>query len=233
MAIAHLARMPVALAGDGPGLRAALDEHGFCAVRAVASSAELAALEALFFEWLEAAPALAGARAAPARVFGAADRGGGWRALGYENTGVLCGRGLGQSTFLWGCRMLPAVRGAFADAWGLPEAAADNAGGRGPGGRARLLTSFDGAGAHRNPFLEGARANWRIAPGWFHLDQVSADARARASERARSPGAPDLSLSRPERRDTRHAPPRAPGPAQLLRGRRRVGLDRARATLAR
>lgn len=82
---------PVCALGDVARCRALLDEHGAVVFRAVATPAELADAERLFWEWLERTrPAVSRDRAATHTdaVF---------ESLGYANTGVIAKESIGQS----------------------------------------------------------------------------------------------------------------------------------------
>jgi len=79
-----------------------------------------------------------------------------WNSLGYPKTGVVAKHSIGQSDFMWGVRKHPNVRKVFETLWGSTD----------------LVTSFDGCGVARNPYLNRQDpAKWATLTGWFHLDQ--------------------------------------------------------------
>lgn len=82
-----------------------------------------------------------------------------WHKLGFANSGVVTEFSVGQSEFLWYCRMLPKVRQVFEVLWGTED----------------LVSSFDGCGVARNPFIKAKSEqgeNWATMGGWYHVDQV-------------------------------------------------------------
>ena len=135
------------LRDDGP--------RGF--FRGVATGPECVELEGLFWDWLEREhPSVDRSRPAThaPHVF---------EALGYKNTGVVNTGSIGQSDFLWRARTLSRMVEAWRTVWGL---SADE----------RLLTSFDGAGVHRNPCHPAhAGRGVRTDQKWYHLDQSKPD----------------------------------------------------------
>jgi ectoine hydroxylase-related dioxygenase (phytanoyl-CoA dioxygenase family) len=120
-----------------------LDDHGFAVVASVADAGEIATAVSLFWDYAE--QVRPGLRRGDAATWGDPWVGGPHR------YGVV-GGGLVHSDFLWHTRLLPAVRRAFALIWGDSD----------------LLTSFDGGCAFRPC---GAEPAWRVASGWWHVDQ--------------------------------------------------------------
>ena len=139
--------------GDTSRCRALLTRYGCVIFRGVATGPECAELEGLFWDWLEREhPSVDRSRPAThaPHVF---------EALGYKNTGVVNTGSIGQSDFLWRARTLSRMVEAWRTVWGL---SADE----------RLLTSFDGAGVHRNPCHPvHAGRGVRTDQKWYHLDQ--------------------------------------------------------------
>ena len=139
--------------GDTSRCRALLKRYGCVIFRGVATGPECAELEGLFWDWLEREhPSVDRSRPAThaPHVF---------EALGYKNTGVVNTGSIGQSDFLWRARTLSRMVEAWRTVWGL---SADE----------RLLTSFDGAGVHRNPCHPAhAGRGVRTDQKWYHLDQ--------------------------------------------------------------
>jgi hypothetical protein len=124
--------------------------------RNVATEADLAKGESLFWDWLE--------QTAAGRSVGlkcnvhATHKSSVWKALGYSNTGVMVGESVGQSEFMWHCRSIPAVSSAFGVIFDTPAS--------------ELVTSFDGCGSWRNYWLHGGKGSGTMTDGnWFHLDQ--------------------------------------------------------------
>lgn len=141
-----------------------LQRDGVVVFKNVASAAELAAGEGLFWEWLEATEVArkVGLRRDQPHTHKSSV----FKELGYANTGVMSGGCVGQSAFMWHVRMLPGVRRAFANIWGL----ADNDNGSGTRDR-RLVTSFDGCGSWRNYWLHGGRGSGTATEGnWYIYD---------------------------------------------------------------
>ncbi len=139
--------------GDTSRCRALLTRYGCVIFRGVATGPECVELEGLFWDWLEREhPSVDRSRPAThaPHVF---------EALGYKNTGVVNTGSIGQSDFLWRARTLSRMVEAWRTVWGL---SADE----------RLLTSFDGAGVHRNPCHPAhAGRGVRTDQKWYHLDQ--------------------------------------------------------------
>lgn len=130
---------------DAEAWLAHLEEHGYCVIAGVADAAARARSTALLWDFLEAQPGTRVRRGEPA-TWGEAD----W--LPCPRTGLLGGRGAGQSDFCWSLRLLPGVRAAFAALWGTDD----------------LLVSFDGA----NVFLPWSERPERRTDGcWWHVDQ--------------------------------------------------------------
>ena len=70
------------------------------------------------------------------------------------HVGLLNGRGIGQSEFLWFIRGNPNVKHVFSRIWNSNE----------------LCVSFDGAGCFRDWRLN---EQWKTSGAWYHCDQVS------------------------------------------------------------
>lgn len=132
---------------DDPQLLVHLEEHGYVVVREAASPADCAEAEQLLWQFL--ADNAGFAREDPKT----------WTdenflKVGCIATGIVSKAGIGQSDFLWHCRLLPAVRKAFASIWGTPE----------------LLVSFDAANVFR-PWRQDELRISRTRGGWYHVDQ--------------------------------------------------------------
>jgi hypothetical protein len=137
---------------DAPQWLSYLEVHGYAVVDLELPPTTLARLKSLLWEFLESH----------------AD---GWRrgqpdtwtdeglcCVGSPLNGILNGRGVGHSDFLWAVRTLPVVRDAFAHIWNVaPDA---------------LATSFDGANVFRpwSPH-DNNTANRQTQGGWWHVDQ--------------------------------------------------------------
>lgn len=67
------------------------------------------------------------------------------------STGIISQHGIGQSDFMWYCRLIPNVRQIFEKLWDENE----------------MLVSFDGAGIFRSPKFNKTKANG----SWYHIDQ--------------------------------------------------------------
>ena len=143
--------------GDTSRCRALLKRYGCVIFRGVATGPECVELEGLFWDWIEREhPSVDRSRPAThaPHVF---------EALGYKNTGVVNTGSIGQSDFLWRARTLSRMVEAWRTVWGL---SADE----------RILTSFDGAGVHRNPCHPvHAGRGVRTDQKWYHLDQSKPD----------------------------------------------------------
>ena len=136
-------------AWDGERVRALLARDGDVVIRAVASAEELATAEGLFWDWLEGtaeARKVGLKRGAPFTHKTAV-----WKSLGYSNTGVMTGGSVGQSDFMWHCRMLPGVARAFAAVFQVEPA--------------ELVSSFDGCGSWRNYWLHGGKGSGTLTDG--------------------------------------------------------------------
>lgn len=128
---AYVPRVP---ASEPAAIKAALEEHGVCVVQRAASAEEVAAALDLFWKWLRASSSTGfkDEREFPGGAFDNSN----WRTLGYDSGVVACDS-IGQSDFLWHCRTLPGVAGLFRSLWGTED----------------VITSFDGCGVARNPFV--------------------------------------------------------------------------------
>lgn len=134
-----------------------MQTHGVVCFRGVATESDLRRGEDLFWQWLTTVhPSIK--RDDPSTHTSSV-----WNTLGYRNSGVMAQESIGQSEFMWHCRLLPKVRGAFATLWGLPCPQ--------PADSTALITSFDGCGSWRNAWLRGADRSWQTDGNWFHLDQ--------------------------------------------------------------
>lgn len=116
-------------------LHAALSETGVCVVKGVATPEELAAGEELFWAWAERTTQLGIKRDDVTTMDN--DR---FHRLGFAASGVCTEYSVGQSDFLWFSRQLPGTRKLFRNLWDVES---DD----------ELVTSFDGCGAARNPFI--------------------------------------------------------------------------------
>mmetsp|Transcript_13713 Transcript_13713/g.44721 ORF Transcript_13713/g.44721 Transcript_13713/m.44721 type:complete len:489 (-) Transcript_13713:48-1514(-) len=145
------AELPVCAVGDVEGCRRLLDEHGVVVFRSVADAASVKRAEDLFWRWLETHTS---ARRGDARTHLPSV----FESIGYANTGVVTKFSVGQSAFLWHCRK--AARPAWATVWGTTTK--DDA----------LVSSFDGCGVWRNPYLHlDEKAKAYTDGNWYHLDQ--------------------------------------------------------------
>jgi hypothetical protein len=147
--------VPRVAASNSAGIRAALATDGVVICTAAATTAEVDTAKGLFWDYLEAT-GLGIRRTDPDSI--GADA---WNQVCFPKNGTMSKGGVGQSDFMWHCRLLPGVRSCFAAAWGVDE----------------LVTSFDGCGANRNPWCSSTTADgvadnsWVTEGGWFHLDQ--------------------------------------------------------------
>eukprot|EP00037_Helgoeca_nana_P011567 m.104069 g.104069 ORF g.104069 m.104069 type:complete len:376 (-) comp20911_c0_seq1:210-1337(-) len=149
---------------DGPGIRAALLRDGVVVCTAAATTPEVDVAKDLFWDFLES-QCVGIDRSAPDTIASAA-----WNQLCFPKNGTFSRAGVGQSDFMWHCRLLPGVRRCFAEAWAEGSAADRPC--------LDLVTSFDGAGAFRNPWSPGRvdgsgvpDPSWVTEGGWFHTDQ--------------------------------------------------------------
>uniref|UniRef100_A0A7S2TW86 Uncharacterized protein n=1 Tax=Lotharella oceanica TaxID=641309 RepID=A0A7S2TW86_9EUKA len=131
-----------------------LAEWGFCIVKGAAKPLEVEKAKEHFMSWLRKAGINC-----KAGDWKSID-GDKWKSLGFPKTGVMTQFAIGHSDLLWYCRTLEGVQKVFQDLWGTED----------------LITSFDGAGAARNPFYaagggQQGRSEWCTQGGWFHLDQ--------------------------------------------------------------
>lgn len=142
---AWLPQVPVCELGDVKTCRSLLAKYGVVVFRGVLSAAAVAQAEGLFWDWLERHTT---ARRSKIETHTSAV----FSSLGYPNTGVINNYSIGQSTFLWHCRM--AAESAWRTVWDDDD----------------LITSFDGAGCWRNPYVH--TGNHVFTDGnWYHLDQ--------------------------------------------------------------
>jgi|AntAceMinimDraft_5_1070358.scaffolds.fasta_scaffold39323_1 hypothetical protein len=157
-----------ALADDENGWLAHLDTHGYAVVDLNLPQSTLPHLKGLLWAFLEQ-HAEGWKRGQPETW---SDDG--LCRVGSPVNGVLNGRGVGHSNFLWAVRTLPAVRAAFARLWGVSSAAngGDDAAADSGGGSSALATSFDGGNVFRpwHP-LNPATAERCTRGGWWHVDQ--------------------------------------------------------------
>ena len=123
--------------------------------RGVASSEELRVGETKFWDWLENTEA--GRRAGLIRGLPRTHTSRVWKDLGYANTGILTREGIGQSEFMWHCRLLRGVREAFGRIFQVKAN--------------ELVTSFDGCGAWRNYWLHGGKGSGTITEGNWLVSQ--------------------------------------------------------------
>lgn len=72
---------------------------------------------------------------------------------GSSYIGLVNGRHVGQSQFMWSVRGNPNVKKVFRHVWDSDE----------------LVVSFDGAGCFRDWHRNAA---WKTTGGWYHCDQV-------------------------------------------------------------
>jgi len=138
-------------ASDSKRARDILSEWGFCIVKGVAKPSEVEKAKEHFMSWIRKAGI--NCKSGDWKSIDGAK----WESLGFPRTGVLTRYSIGQSDLLWHCRTLEGVQQVFQNIWGTED----------------LVTSFDGAGAARNPFFasEAGRREWCTQGGWFHLDQ--------------------------------------------------------------
>ena len=181
--------------GDVAACQKIMEEFGCVVFEGCATEAELAEVEGLFWEWMAGLfPALTREDWATHKTRGV------WDTLnptvgtnGSKGNGVIGRFSVGQSQGMWAVRQLPKVLLANATIWkakmnagevtqrwtGVAPWTAEEQ-------RAKLagfslddeaalpdllLPSFDGYGAFRNPFHDGADSSWRTKSNWFHLDQ--------------------------------------------------------------
>jgi hypothetical protein len=143
--------------GDKENAARLMEEYGFVCFRRVAATDDLRRGEDLYWEWLETV------RPGVKRDDPSTHLTETWKELGYGSGGMMLKESIGQSPFMWHCRLLPKVRNAYATLWGLPQQQVDSQ---------DLITSFDGCGSWRNAWLEGADKHYQTMNNWFHLDQV-------------------------------------------------------------
>lgn len=133
---------------DDPGLVKHFEENGYVIVKQVACSQTIAECESLLWEFLSSECGMI--RDDPS-TWGDEN----FCKIGGILNGIISGKGIGQSQFLWRLRLLPSVRKSFEAIW-----CDDN-----------LITSFDGANVFRpwhDPEFQDRTAT---ACGWFHVDQ--------------------------------------------------------------
>jgi len=126
-----------------------LREHGVCIFANVASAEELAEKEEMFWKWCSKSTHNEINRK-PENMINAK-----WKQLGFLESGVIAKLGIGQSDFLWSCRMMENVQRVYQCIWETDD----------------LVTGFDGCGAFRNPYLAHQGENWYTKLGWYHVDQ--------------------------------------------------------------
>lgn len=143
---------------EWPAVRDVLRDDGVVILSGAAGAEELAEAEALFHRFLGGAGFCiekGGRRACSRGKLAEQCDDSRWKLLGRLPTGQVTSHGIAHSAFMWHCRRLPGVRKAFQEVWQCDE----------------VVTSFDVAGAARNPFLAPPGADWRTVGGWFHVDQ--------------------------------------------------------------
>jgi ectoine hydroxylase-related dioxygenase (phytanoyl-CoA dioxygenase family) len=129
-----------------------LSENGICIFKNIASNEDCTRLEGRFWDYLE------GLNLGMNRNDISTLTDANWMQLGFMRNGILSQFGVGQSDFLWECRLLRNVREMFSAIFETDD----------------LITSFDGCCAFRNPWLNPFREeDWITQNGWFHLDQNS------------------------------------------------------------
>uniref|UniRef100_A0A7S3NKM9 RanBP2-type domain-containing protein n=1 Tax=Aureoumbra lagunensis TaxID=44058 RepID=A0A7S3NKM9_9STRA len=135
--------LPICQIGDVHTCKQLLAEHGVVIFRNVLNADEIQVARDLFWQWFEThTPAR---RTKPSTLTSAVAQ-----SCGHANTGVTTNFCIGQSEFLWYCR-LKAVP-AWRTVWDCED----------------LVSSFDGCGLWRNPYLfSDAFTHGR----WYHLDQ--------------------------------------------------------------
>jgi hypothetical protein len=140
---------------DREGIQYALQERGCCICTSVASSTERKEGVNLFWNYVENLDV--GVTRGRADTMGNST----WNRLCFPKNGVIAGGGIGQSDFMWHCRLLPNVRKCFQHAWG---------------GDRDLITSFDECGAYRNPWSSFLTKDWRkdAMPTWRKDGAVAA-----------------------------------------------------------
>jgi len=122
---------------DREGIQHALQERGCCICTSVASSTERKEGVKLFWNYVENLNV--GVTRGRADTMGNST----WNRLCFPKNGVIAGGGIGQSDFMWHCRLLPNVRKCFQHAWG---------------GDRDLITSLTGVGLTE---IRGLRSNQR------------------------------------------------------------------------
>ena len=149
----NVGSVPRVSARDRESIQQALQKSGCCICEAAASPTELREGVRLFWAWAEAQDL--GIKRGQSSTLCNEN----WNRMCFPKNGVISGRGIGQSDFQWHCRLLPNVKKAFEYAWGDDD----------------LITSFDGCGAYRDPWLSPGHETWLTTGGWFHLDQGPED----------------------------------------------------------
>eukprot|EP00054_Salpingoeca_dolichothecata_P037859 m.12085 g.12085 ORF g.12085 m.12085 type:complete len:326 (+) comp7955_c0_seq1:135-1112(+) len=146
---APLKELPSVVPGEYDKARGLLAKHGVCVFKDVANQEELAKAEGLFWDFIKST-GLGINKNDPKTLSNEH-----WDPLGFIKTGVVANYSIGQSDFMWYCRMLPGVHKVFAAIWEDED----------------LVTSFDGCGAARNPFLAENPQDYATKGGWLHVDQ--------------------------------------------------------------
>lgn len=143
---APAAELPRVRVDDIEGARECLREHGVCVFTDAATPDEVEHAKELFWAHLERSTGLGIKRDDIKTMDSHA-----WWELGFMGSGVVTEHSVGHSEFLWYCRQLPGVQRLFRTLWHDEIDEADPK---------ALVTSFDGCGVARNPFVikEGAGA---------------------------------------------------------------------------
>lgn len=129
---------------DDPAWLEHLDKEGYAVVAGVADDNNMTHAESLLWEFLEQHTPMK--QHYPETWTDAAVE-----TIGSVQNGLVNGKGMGQSDFLWYLRTLPNVQKVFAKIWKTND----------------LLVSFDSAGIFR-PWNHGFR---KTICGWWHVDQ--------------------------------------------------------------
>jgi len=153
---------PPAFRCDDPAALDYLNQNGYVRFSGVASPEEIDTAISLFWDHAESVD-LRFRRNEPLTWHR------GW--IGYPPNGLIGGRGISQSAFMWYCRTLPSVIAAFQTIWpNTNNDTEDNNNNNNNKNQKKqpLLVSFDGAGAFRPPEVN---PDWLTLGGWYHVDQ--------------------------------------------------------------
>lgn len=128
---------------DSENWKTYLEENGFVVIKQVADDGHIQTATGLMWNFLESLETGID-RKKPET----------WKNENWPHslsTGIISQYGIGQSDFMWYCRLIPNVRRVFEKVWDEKE----------------LLVSFDGAGIFRSPKFNKTKSDG----SWYHIDQ--------------------------------------------------------------